>query len=231
MIVHGLIFILLGVFIFFRVPTNVLYKGRASNLIWAKWAQSREIEKNLPEFPKYLFYLISGFLLSQGATFVQGSRGNKFGFRFRKKNLLLVLYVANLFKLAGYALGNVNLPKGMSHFEFVTFHTNLFTAMHNVWYKDDIFQVPNYVFTEFNPLILAGWFIVRGKKSGKKLVLSGESLTREELEKFVDILNNKYDLDSSTKHRKIFINNLRAAINLIEPFVHSSEYYRFLTKK
>lgn len=119
----------------------------------------------------------------------------------------------------------------MSHFEFVSFHTNLFRTMYHTWFQNDVFKVPNYVYTEFNPLILAGWFILRGKKSGKKLIISGESLSKEELQKIVNILNNKYNLDASTSHRKIFINNLRAVTTLIEPFVHSSEYYRFLTKK
>ena len=102
-------------------------RGRSTNLIWYKQTESYLFEKSLPNFSKRLFYLISGLLLGQGVTFVRANRGGKYAFRFRKVSLLLVLYIANLFKEAGYAEGFVNQPKGIKHFEFVSYHTDLFT--------------------------------------------------------------------------------------------------------
>jgi hypothetical protein len=92
--------------------------------------------------------------------------------------------------------------------------------------------LPNYLFIEFNPIILAGWFIINGKKTGKKLVLSREILKLEERTNIVNIINVKYNLDASTSHKKIFISNRTETIKLILPYMHSSQYYRlFINKK
>lgn len=212
--------------------TDVLLKGgRASDLIWYQWAKSAKFQESLPKFPQYLFYLISGFLLRQGRGFVKRHRGGKYAFRFRKASFILVLYVAYLLKHAGYATGEVTQASGLTHFTVVTYYTIFFTELRNLWYRDGTFQVPEYVFTNFNPIIIAGWFMLSGKKSGNKIILSGGNISTEQLRKLRQTMNALYDLNALVKHSKIYISNLPVAVSLMEPFIHSSQYYRLLYKK
>ncbi len=204
-------------------------QGRATHLIIYRRNKAYDFLQSLPDIPDSLYYLISGFILGKGGTMYKHKGGNNNRmFRLSNTNLTFLIWVASLFVYRGLATGTINLRKGTNTFEFKTYYIDYITYLYDRWYPNGIFAVPNYVFEEFNPIILAAWFMLSGSSKGNQLRLSSGNLTLDEINKIIIALDNKLGLKTKViKNGKgIAILDRQAATDLIIPYIHSSQMYR-----
>jgi hypothetical protein len=131
-------------------------QGRAINLIIHRANKAYDFQKDMPDIPNSLYYLITGFILGKGGCMYKHKKGNKNAlFRLSDTSFLFIIWVASLFIYIGLSQEIISLRKNTKTFEFKTYHIEALTYLFNAWYPNNKYAVPNYVFIEFNALILS----------------------------------------------------------------------------
>jgi len=102
-----------------------------------------------------------------------------------------------------------------------------------MWYLEGIRFIPDFVYTNFNDVMLAYWTIRVGQSKGNQLRLTCSFATPEERIKLANTITKILSFETKIYENKkvIVIIGLNDIIKLIRPHFHSSQLYRLDTTR
>lgn len=200
-------------------------KGRISNPITANFIRQQAFLNSLPKVSKFQLSIINGLLLGSGGYFNKGPNSTNYHFTITSPHIFLLMWIITLFP----KLGTTNVI-GSGPFIWNTFETPYFTALCKTWKPEGSWIIPDYVYEEFDIIVLAFWFMRAGSTCGNQLRISIKSLTTEQRERVAEAITKNLGLPVKITRQNLVFDRAQATALLI-PFVHTSQHIRFLHQK
>lgn len=128
-----------------------------------------------------------------------------------------------------------SIRKGNTNYglEFGTRYLPCFNELYYLFYKDNKKVVPDNIYDILNPIALAHWIMGDGAILNKGLVLCTDSFTLQEVINLSNVLQIKYDINSTIQGWKngrpriyILQESMPKLINLIKPYMLPSMFYK-----
>ena len=194
---------------------------------------------------KDVLSIIFGSLLGDAyAEKRAGGLGTRINFYQEAVHVGYLYYLHKLFSNLGYCNPKIPVvtsrlgPKGKLR-QIVRFRTWTYTSfnwIHELWYKNNIKQVPANIAEYLTPLALAIWIMDDGCKVGKGLKFSTNSFSYNECLNLVKALNDNFNLKASVQSAgsndqyviyiwKESINDLR---NIVSPYIIPEMKYKII---
>ena len=192
---------------------------------------------------KDVLSIIFGSLLGDAyAEKRAGGLGTRINFYQEAVHVGYLYYLHKLFSNLGYCNPKIPVvtsrlgPKGKIR-QIVRFRTWTYTSfnwIHELWYKNNIKQVPANIAEYLTPLALAIWIMDDGCKVGKGLKFSTNSFSYNECLILVKALNDNFNLKASVQSAgsndqyviyiwKESMNDLR---NIVSPYIIPEMKYK-----
>ena len=192
---------------------------------------------------KDVLSIIFGSLLGDAyAEKRAGGLGTRINFYQEAVHVGYLYYLHKLFSNLGYCNPKIPVvtsrlgPKGKLR-QIVRFRTWTYTSfnwIHELWYKNNIKQVPANIAEYLTPLALAIWIMDDGCKVGKGLKFSTNSFSYNECLNLVKALNDNFNLKASVQSAgsndqyviyiwKESMNDLR---NIVSPYIIPEMKYK-----
>ena len=115
-----------------------------------------------------------------------------------------------------------------------TYTNNNYLELYNKWYLDKFNKnIPLDLCNYFNEESLAYWLMTEGKIKNKKLSVNMRKFKDKDIIKFIDFLENKFNLDKINLNNywlEFNLNNINKIYNITKPYIFSSMKFKFITK-
>lgn len=115
-----------------------------------------------------------------------------------------------------------------------TFDNNNYLELFNKWYSDKLNKnIPLDINNYFNEESLAYWLMTEGKINNKKLSVNMRKFSDSEIIKFIEFLENKFNLDKINLNNywlEFNSKNIKKIYNITKPYIFSSMKFKFISK-
>ena len=210
--------------------------------ITSKVSRLKGILRIGPHNKDFLSIIFGSLLGDAYAEKRAGGLGTRINFYQEAVHVGYLYYLHKLFSNLGYCNPKIPVvtsrlgPKGKIR-QIVRFRTWTYTSfnwIHELWYKNNIKQVPANIAEYLTPLALAIWIMDDGCKVGKGLKFSTNSFSYNECLNLVKALNDNFNLKASVQSAgsndqyviyiwKESMNDLR---NIVSPYIIPEMKYK-----
>ena len=132
-----------------------------------------------------------------------------------------------------YIVKSIRKGKISHGIEFSTRSLPCFNELHTLFYRNNKKVVPDNIYNILNPIALAHWIMGDGAILNKGLVLCTDSFTLQEVIRLRNVLNIKYNIDSTIQGWKndrpriyILQDSMPKLIKLVKPYILPSMLYK-----